>query len=82
MMLTDNKGRTDALSLIQEVYQRQKSNLNLKSLEGFMNYVIEQNIDNNRHQYYYHHTRVEDLQSILQKGLEIRNGIQSQAIKD
>lgn len=82
MMLTDNKGRTDALSVIQEVYQRQKSKLNLKSLDGFMNYVIEQSRDNNEHEYYYHHTRVEDLESILRKGLEIRNGIQSQAVKD
>ena len=47
-----------------------------------MNYVIEQSRYNNGYQYYYHHTRVEDLQSILQKGLEIRNGIYSQAIKD
>lgn len=82
MMLTDNKGRTDALSVIQEVYQRQKHKLNLKSLVGFMNYVIERSKNNNEHQYYYHHTRVEDLQSILKNGLEIRNGIQSQAVKD
>lgn len=26
-----------------------------------MNYVIEQSRDNNGHQYYYHHARVEDL---------------------
>lgn len=81
-MLTDNKGRTDALSVIQELYQRQKSKISLKSLEGFMNYVIEQSRDNNEQQYYYHHTSVKNIQSILQKGLEIRNGIHSQAIKD
>lgn len=82
MILTDNNGKTDALSVIQEVYQMQKNNLNLKNLEEFMSYVLEQNKDNNRHQYYYHHTRVEDLKSILQNGLKIRNGAQSQAIKD
>ena len=36
----------------------------------------------NRPQYLYHHTRVADLKSILAKGLEVRNGVQSQAIKD
>lgn len=30
----------------------------------------------------YHHTRVSDLKSILARGLEVRNGVQSQAIKD
>ena len=33
-------------------------------------------------QYLYHHTRVADLKSILAKGLEVRNGIQSQAAQD
>ena len=47
MMLTDNKGRTDALSVIKEVYQSQKHKLNLKSLEGFMDYAIEQSKNNN-----------------------------------
>lgn len=35
-----------------------------------------------RPQYLYHHTRVADLKSILAKGLEVRNGVQSQAVKD
>lgn len=81
MMLTDSKGQTDALSVIQEIYQRQKSKVKLKSLEGFMNYVVEQK-RNNEQQWYYHHTRVSDLQSILQNGLEVRNGTYCQAIKD
>lgn len=35
-----------------------------------------------RPEYLYHHTRVADLESILAKGLEVRNGVQSQAVKD
>lgn len=35
-----------------------------------------------KEQYLYHHTRVADLESILSKGLEIRNGVQSKAVKD
>lgn len=35
-----------------------------------------------KEQYLYHHTRVADLESILAKGLEVRNGVQSQAVKD
>lgn len=82
MMLTDSKGQTDALSVIQEIYQRRKGKLNLKSLEGFMNYVCSRTKKDNRQQWYYHHTRVSDLQSILQNGLEVRNGTYCQAIKD
>lgn len=44
MLITDSKGKTDALSVIQEMYQKYKNpELNLKSLDGFMNYVIEHN---------------------------------------
>lgn len=35
-----------------------------------------------KEQYLYHHTRVDNLKSILAKGLEVRNGVQSQAVKD
>lgn len=82
-MLTDSKGKTEALSIIQEAYQKYKKNeLELKNLDGFMNYVMEQNRNDGKEEYYYHHTKIENLQSILQNGLEIRNGINSKAIKD
>ena len=62
MMLADSKGRTDAISIIQEVYQRQKNKLDLKSLNGFVNYVTERSKNSNEH-----HTRVEDLQCISKR---------------
>lgn len=74
-MLTDSKGKDDALSVIQEMYQNYKSSkINLKELDGFMNYVKER--------YYYHHTELSKLQSILKTGLEPRNGELSKVIKD
>ena len=42
-LLADSLGRTDALSIIYEIYYRYKSpDLELKSLDGFMKYVKEQ----------------------------------------
>lgn len=48
-------------------------------MEDKENIIIEQIA---RPEYLYHHTRVADLESILAKGLEARNGVQSQAIND
>ena len=48
-------------------------------MENKGNIIIEQIT---RPEYLYHHTRVADLESILAKGLEARNGVQSQAIND
>lgn len=44
--------------------------------------IVEPETRQSETQYLYHHTRVADLESILKKGLEVRNGIQSQAVKD
>ena len=34
----------------------------LKNLDGFMNYVMEQNRNDGKEEYYYHHTKIENLQ--------------------
>lgn len=40
----------------------QKNELELKNLDGFMNYVMEQNRNDGKEEYYYHHTKIEKLQ--------------------
>ena len=44
--------------------------------------ILEQQRQTENTQYLYHHTRVVDLESILKNGLEVRNGVHSQAVKD
>ena len=54
-----------------------------RQIKGEINNIIKiQKIDIIKVVIIHHHTRVADLESILIKGLKVKNGIQSQAVKD
>lgn len=79
-IVTDSEKNKSALAIIKELYAKNKENLKLESLGKFMEYV--NNRDKNEEKMYYHHTKVEYLQSIIEKGLRPENGANSKVTSD
>lgn len=69
---TESKDYTDVLDI---------QKIEIEMLQEIESIIAEQVEDRNS-QYLYHHTRVADLKSILETGLEARNGVQSKAVND